>query len=239
MTAVALVTGASRGIGRAVALEAARRGYDVLVACGREQQRAEDVTAAIRDLGRRARVCTADLTTQGGIDATAAEARDLGPVTLLVNNAGVTNSGPLEDLNVSRWEQTLALNLSAPVWLTIRLAADLAAHGGSVVNVGSTGGIVGSVHSLPYAASKAGLIGATKTLARMLAPEVRVNLVAPGITDTDLLEGITDEQRHGIVHEQPLPRLGSADEIARAVLDVSSWTYATGQTIVVDGGRVM
>lgn len=239
MSAVALVTGASRGIGRAVALEAARRGYDVLVACGQDHRRADEVAAAVCGLGQRAGVCTADLTNRAGIDATIAAVRDLGPVGLLINNAGVTNSGPLQDLDAERWERTLALNLSAPVWLTVGLAADLAACHGSVVNVGSTGGILGSVHSLPYAASKAGLIGATKTLARMLAPDVRVNLVAPGITDTDLLDGITDAQRRGIVSEQVLPRLGSADEIARAILDVSGWTYATGQTVVVDGGRIM
>jgi 3-oxoacyl-[acyl-carrier protein] reductase len=239
MTGVALVTGGSRGIGRAVALEAARRGYDVLVGCGRDRQRAEEVACAVSELGSRSRVCVADLCTIAGVQATATAARDLGPVTLLVNNAGVTNSGPFAEMDARKWEQTLALNLSAPVWLTQSLTTDLAANHGCVVNVGSTGGIVGSVHSLPYAASKAGLIGVTKTLARMLAPDIRVNLVAPGITDTDLLDGITDAQRRIIVSEQPLARLGSPDEIARAVLDVSAWTYATGQIIIVDGGRVM
>jgi 3-oxoacyl-[acyl-carrier protein] reductase len=239
MTGVALVTGGSRGIGRAVALEAARRGYDVLVGCGRDRQRAEEVASAVGELGSRSRVCVADLCTSAGIEATATAARELGPVSLLVNNAGVTNSGPFAEMDARKWEQTLALNLSAPVWLTQSLTTDLAANHGCVVNVGSTGGIVGSVHSLPYAASKAGLIGVTKTLARMLAPDIRVNLVAPGITDTDLLDGITDAQRRIIVSEQPLARLGSPGEIARAVLDVSAWTYATGQIIIVDGGRVM
>ena len=87
--------------------------------------------------------------------------------------------------------------------------------------------------------SKAGLIGATKTLARMLAPGVRVNLVAPGITETTLLDGITVDQRDRIVSEQPLPRLGDVEEIARVVMDVAGWTYTTGQVVVADGGRVM
>ncbi|MCU4183268.1 SDR family NAD(P)-dependent oxidoreductase [Acidiferrimicrobium sp. IK] len=239
MSGVALVTGASRGIGRAVAIEAARRGYDVLVGCVGAVAAAEAVAAAITGTGKQAAVCQADLTQVEGLEATVAAARTLGPVTLLVNNAGVTNSGPLGSLDWDRWHATLALNLTAPVWLARNLSSDLAAGRGAVINVGSTGGIVGSVHSLPYAASKAGLIGATKTLARMLAPDVRVNLIAPGITDTDLLQGVTLEQRVQILDGQPLARLGQANEIARVIMDVASWTYTTGQVVVADGGRVM
>ncbi len=239
MTPVAVVTGASRGIGRAVALEAARRGYDVLIGFRSDPLMAKEVADAVEAAGRRAEVCAADLAELAGVVHTAEAARRLGPVALLVNNAGVTNSGPLSQLDFDLWERTLALNLTAPVWLTRELAPDLARNLGAVVNIGSTGGIVGSVHSLPYSASKAGLIGATKTLARMLAPKVRVNLVAPGITDTDLLDGITETQKSSIVAEQPLARIADAEEIARVVLDVSAWTYATGQTVVVDGGRVM
>lgn len=233
------MTGASRGIGRAVALEAAHRGWDVLVCCGAATDAAEKVAAEVASAGRRSAVYCGDLADEAAVHGVCDSARALGPVSLLVNNAGVTNSGPLEELDIDRWQRTIALNLTAPVWLTKLLAPDLAANDGSVVNIGSTGGIVGSVHSLPYAASKAGLIGATKTLARMLAPKVRVNLVAPGIADTELLNGITDEQRQLLVAGSPLRRLGTAEEVARVVLDVGQWTYATGQTVVADGGRAM
>lgn len=236
---VAVVTGGSRGIGRATALEAAHRGYDVLVACGRDRDRAEDVAREVEIVGRRSGACAVDLTTRRGLDELVEAARLLGPVALLVNNAGITNSSSLEDLDEQRWQQALSLNLTAPVWLTKELAPDLSANHGAVINVGSTGGITGSVHSLPYSASKAGLIGATKTLARMLAPTVRVNLVAPGITATDLLDGINDAQREAILSGQVLPRLAHPTEIARVILDVSQWEFATGQTFVVDGGRVM
>lgn len=236
---VAVVTGASRGIGRAVALESARRGWDVLVCCGSAVDAAEAVTGEITQIGRRAAVFSGDLTDAVTLHGVCEEARRLGPVSLLVNNAGITNSGPLEDLDLATWERTIALNLTAPVWLAKLLASDLADNQGAVVNVGSTGGLVGSVHSLPYGASKAGLVGATKTLARMLAPAVRVNLVAPGIADTDLLAGITTGQRKEIISGAPLRRLGTAGEVARVVVDVAQWTYATGQTIVADGGRAM
>jgi 3-oxoacyl-[acyl-carrier protein] reductase len=238
MSRVAVITGASRGIGRAVALEAASRGFIVLC-CAQSQAGAGKVANEIERRGRHAAVCSSDLATPEGVDTVVTAADRMGSVSLLVNNAGITTSGLLDDLELDAWDRTLALNLTAPVWLTKLLAPQLAAHHGSVVNIGSTGGIVGSVHSLPYAASKAGLIGATKTLARMLAPAVRVNLVAPGIVDTDLLADITDDQRATILAGQPLNWLGAAEEIARTVLDISSWTYATGQTVVVDGGRVM
>jgi 3-oxoacyl-[acyl-carrier protein] reductase len=158
---------------------------------------------------------------------------------LLVNNAGTTLSSPLAEMTSEMWDAAVAINLTAPIWLAKLLAPELVEHRGAIVNVGSTGGLVGSVHSLPYAATKAGLVGATKTLARMLAPDVRVNLVAPGIVDTDLLAGITDAQRDEILDGQLIRRLGDADDIARVVLDVAQWPYATGQVVVVDGGRAM
>lgn len=210
-----------------------------LVCCGSDLAAAEAVTDEVREAGRRAAVHLADLADVEALDALARAARDLGPVTLLVNNAGRTHSSSLAQMSYDGWQHSLALNLTAPVWLSRLLAPDLATHRGAIINVGSTGGIVGSVHSLPYAATRAGLLGVTKTLARMLAPDVRVNLVAPGITDTDLLAGITDAQREEIVSGQPLRRIGTAEEAARAVMDVAGWTYATGQTVVVDGGRVM
>lgn len=233
---VAVVTGGSRGIGRAIAVEAAARGYDVVIAC---RKAAEATRAEVVGLGRRGHVVVGDLAELAAVEDLAETARRFGPVHLLVNNAGVTNSGSLDDLDIGRWNETIALNLTAPAWLSRCLAPDLRDNSGSIVNIASTGGVIGSVHSLPYGSSKAGLIGLGKTLARMLAPHVRVNTVCPGPIDTDLLDGITEAQMAEIVGATPLARLGRVGEIGRAVLDISEWTYCTGQTIVVDGGRVM
>jgi 3-oxoacyl-[acyl-carrier protein] reductase len=236
---VAVVTGASRGIGRAVVIEAAMRGYDVVVAYGTRSDAANEVVDAVHDIGRRGVAVAADLRDSDQVEALANAARDFGRIELLVNNAGVTNSCALEDLTLSDWNDALALNLTAPAWLSKQLSKDLREHEGAIVNVASSGGLVGSTHSLAYAASKAGVLGLTKTLARMLAPDVCVNAVCPGMVETELLDGITPEQFEGILAGTPAGRIASPEEIAVAVLDVAGWRYCTGQSIVIDGGRVM
>jgi 3-oxoacyl-[acyl-carrier protein] reductase len=158
---------------------------------------------------------------------------------VVVNNAGLTLSRPLAEVQLDDWERGLAVNLTAPMWLTLKLVEPLRASGGAVLNVASTGGVIGSMHSLVYGASKAGLIGLSKTLARMLAPDVRVNAICPGPIATDLLDGIEDDTMAAIVGSTPLGRLGTPAEIAKAGMDICEWEYCTGQTIVVDGGRVM
>lgn len=239
MTDVAVVTGASRGIGRAVAIEAASRGHNVIVAYSARSDAADEVVSSIRDLGREALAVAGDLTDPGAVEQLAVVAREFGPVVLLVNNAGITNSCPLDELKFVDWEQALALNLTAPAFLSKHLAVDLRKNKGAIVNVASSGGLVGSTHSLAYGASKAGVLGLTKTLARMLAPEVCVNAVCPGMVETDLLDGVTPQQFDAILGGTPAARIASPQEIAIAVLDVARWRYCTGQSIVIDGGRVM
>ena len=203
------------------------------------RSQADDVVEAITSAGRRATVVAGSLADVGVIEQLAEVATDFGAVRLLVNNAGITNSGQLADLTIEQWREAVDVNLTAPAWLSKCLAGVLRENRGTIVNVASTGGVIGSVHSLPYGSTKAGMIGLTKTLARMLAPDVRVNTICPGPIDTDLLSGIADEQMAAIVGGTPLGRLGGVDEISRAALDISEWSYCTGQTIVVDGGRVM
>lgn len=219
-------------------MEAARRGHDVVVGFRSESSAAKDVVAEIEDLGRRAVAVGVDLADPDAVEPFVARVREVGTISLLVNNAGVTNSTSLDAMTRLAWDQTMAVNLSAPTWLSLGLLDDLRATKGSIVNIASTGALTGSLHSLPYGASKAGLVGVTKTLAGMLAPCVRVNVVCPGPIGTDLLANVGDEILDTIAAETPLGRLGTADEIGTAVLDVSEWSYCTGQTIVVDGGRV-
>jgi 3-oxoacyl-[acyl-carrier protein] reductase len=239
VTGVAVVTGASRGIGQCIAIEAASRGYDVVVGYGSRAADAKQVAAAVTELGQRAITVGADLGQIADVERLAQAAQDFGPVSLLVNNAGLTNSGRLADLKIKDWDEAIAVNLTAPAWLAKLLAPALQAERGAIVNVASSGGLTGSTHSLPYGSSKAGMLGLTKTLARMLAPDITVNAVCPGMAATDLLKGITPLQFEEILDGTPAGRIATPQEIAVAVLDVAGWRYCTGQSIVIDGGRVM
>lgn len=239
MSPVAIVTGGSRGIGRAVALEAARRGYDVALSFRSRKDEAQAVVDDIEAAGRRAAAVMVDLAEPADGTVIVDAARALGDVSLLVNNAGITNSCALDELTLEGFEEALAVNLTAPAWLSRLLAPDLRRSAGAIVNMGSTGGLTGSMHSLAYGASKAGVHGLTRTLARMLAPDVRVNAVCPGPIATDMLDALTPEQLDAVLSATPAARLGTPEEIATVVLDVAGWGYCTGQTIVVDGGRVM
>ena len=236
---VAVITGGSRGIGRAFVLEAAARGYTVVFSYLSRRDDAEETLRLARSRDASVTAVQGDLSDPRAWADLVAAAREHGEVSLLVNNAGVTLSGPLHEVSLETWNRGLALNLTAPMWLSKELSTDIGAHNGAILNVASTGGVIGSVHSVIYGASKAGLIGLTKTLARMLAPHVRVNSLCPGPIATELLSGVTDEQLAGILAGTPMARLGTPEETASAGMDVCGWSYCTGQTIVVDGGRVM
>jgi NAD(P)-dependent dehydrogenase (short-subunit alcohol dehydrogenase family) len=240
MNGVAVVTGGSRGIGRSVCLEAAARGYDVVFGYRSAAEAAAQLVRQLEQLGRRAVGVQDDLVDDSAVHRLADAARAAGPVSLLVNNAGVTNSGPFHAMTQRAWDHALALNLTAPTLLAQALAPDLGRTRGSIINIGSTAAFMGSVHSVPYGVTKSGVVGLTRTLAGMLAPDVRVNAVCPGPIETELLDAsLTTEHMDKILASTPLNRLGTCDEVARVVLDVASWPYCTGQSVVVDGGRAM
>jgi 3-oxoacyl-[acyl-carrier protein] reductase len=138
------------------------------------------------------------------------------------------------------WERAVALNLTAPAFLVQELRVDLVAQRGAILNVSSDGGVAGSLHGPPYGATKAGLIGLTKTLARDLAPHVRCNAIAPGPVATEMWSSIAPEvQAQVIEREMPLKRIAEPEDIARAGLDIAAWPDATGIVVVLDGGRIM
>jgi 3-oxoacyl-[acyl-carrier protein] reductase len=138
------------------------------------------------------------------------------------------------------WERVLAVNLTAPTFLTKELRGDLVQARGSILNVSSDGGVAGSLHGAPYGATKAGLIGLTKTVARELAPHVRCNAIAPGPVATEMWFSVDPEtQRQVTEREVLLQRIAQPEDIARAGLDVASWPDATGIVVVLDGGRIM
>ena len=236
---VAVITGGSRGIGRAFVDEAARRGFDVVFGYRSRGAEAKDAMAAAEGLGARALSVQGDMADPADVEQLARAALDFGEVAVLVNNAGLGIECFLDDLTPDLWQQMLAVNLTAPCFLTKALQASLTRNRGSVVNISSTGGVVGSVHGPAYGSTKAGLIGLTMTLARELAPHVRVNALAPGPVSTEMWSSMTVEVQRKIESEMPLQRVARPGDIARAGMDIASWPDMTGQVITIDGGRVM
>jgi len=237
---LAVVTGGSRGIGRAFVLEAVRRGYRVLFTYQSRDADAVETAHLARELGGDAEHLRVDLSSHDGVAATAAAARKLGAAALLVNNAGVTEECTVQTMTREAWERAVALNLTAPTFLVQELREDLVAERGAVLNVSSDGGVAGSLHGPPYGATKAGLIGLTKTLARDLAPHVRCNAIAPGPVATEMWSSIAaDVQAQVVEHEMPLGRIAEPEDIARAGMDIAGWRDATGIVVVLDGGRIM
>ncbi len=237
----ALVTGGSRGIGRAIAAALAREGAAVAVGYLRHAAEADAVAEALRRSGRRALAVRADVSRPEEAAALVAAVLDRwGRLDVLVNNAGITIRAPLDQVTPADWDAVLATNLTGAFLCSQAAAPALRESEGAIVNVASIRGLVGG--SAPaYAASKGGLIALTKTLARALAPRVRVNAVAPGYTETALHAGLSVEERERIVRRIPVGRFAEPEEVARAVLFLASprASYITGQTLVVDGGLTM
>lgn len=240
MTRLAVVTGGSRGIGRAFVLEAVRRGYEVVFSFRTREAEAEATVKAATQLGGEAVSVRADMLRFEGVETLVSAARARGQVSLLVNNAGIGEECTLEQLTREAWERSVAINLTAPAFLAKGFKSDLIAGNGAILNVSSDGGVAGSLHGAPYGATKAGLIGLTKTLARELAPHVRVNAIAPGPVATDMWYSIDAAVQEQVMErEMPLKRIAQPEDIARAGLDVASWPDASGIVVLLDGGRIM
>ncbi len=233
----ALVTGAGRRIGRALAIEAARAGYDVAIHCRASTNEAEETAADARALGRRAAVVTADLvneTDTGGLIAQAAQA--LGPVTLLVNSASAFEDDRVGGLSRQTWDLHLETNLRAPVVLAEAFAAALPAdRTGLVVNIIDQRVWRPNPQFFSYSLSKAGLWWATQTLAQALAPRIRVNAIGPGpvLPSVHQAPGEFEAEAAGTL----LQRRATPDEIAAALRYLIDATSVTGQMIAVDGGQ--
>lgn len=239
----ALVTGASSGIGRAIALAFAAAGADVAINYAENARGAQEVADAIEALGRRAMLVRADVTQPREVeDMVELVTGAWGRLDVLVNNAGVVRRGSLFEIDAAIWDTVLDVNLKG-AFLCAQSAARwmLPAGRGAIVNIASMRGVEGGSTSMHYAAAKGGLITLTKSLARELAPSIRVNAVAPGYVDTRIQSELTPEKRRAIAESTPLGRIGKPEEIARVALffasDASS--FVTGQTLLADGGRVM
>ena len=235
---VALVTGGSRGIGAATALCLAEAGADVAVACGQHRDAAEEIAGKITGLGRRAAVVSGDMADPDVPRRIIAEtAERLGPVDILVANAGTGTRADLDDVDVAAWDHVMAVNLRAPFLLAQAAVPGMRERRfGRIVFLSSVAAFLGGILSPQYTASKAGLIGLAHSLAASLAPHgITVNAIAPGLIATDMLIG--DPRLETLERSVPVGRLGQPAEVADLIVAVARNAYMTGQTISVDGGR--
>lgn len=241
---VALVTGASRGIGRAIALRLASEGAKVAINFAGNQKAAEDVKSEIEANGGEAILVQANVADPAAVEAMFAKVVEaFGTVDILVNNAGITRDGLLLRMKDEDFEAVIDTNLKGVFYCT-KAAAKLMMkkRSGRIVNMSSVVGLIGNAGQTNYAASKAGVLGFSKSAAKELAARgITVNMVAPGFIDTDMTAVLADKVKEAMVKEIPLRRMGRPEDVANAVLflvsDCSS--YITGQVINVDGGMVM
>jgi len=241
---IALVTGASRGIGRAIALELARQGADVAVNYARNTEAATQVVVEIEELGQRAVALPADV---GDFDQAAALVKAavdaLGRLDILVNNAGIVRDTLLLRMQEADWDEVLRVNLKG-AFNTGKAAVRLMARqrAGRIINVSSVSGLMGQVGQANYSASKAGLIGLTKSMAREFAARgITVNVVAPGFVSSDMTAALDEGLREQMLRLIPLGRFGAAEDVAHAVTFLASdaAAYITGAVLPVDGGLSM
>src|SRR5262245_39052747 len=240
---IAVVTGAGRGIGRAIAVKFASQGADI--ACvSRTAENSEKVAGEIRALGRKAWAHAVDVADAAAVAAAAEKiVAEAGRVDVLVNNAGVTRDGLLMRMSEADWDTVLDTNLKGAFLFTKAFTrAFLKQRSGRIINVASVIGLIGNAGQCNYAASKAGLIGFTKSLARELGSRgITVNALAPGFIETDMTAALNAELRTELLKKIPLNRFGQPEDIADAALFLAgpSARYITGQVLVVDGGMVM
>ena len=240
---IAVVTGAGRGIGRAIALKFAAEGADV--ACiSRTQDNSEKVAAEVRAVGRRAWAHAVDVADAASVNAAAEKIlNDCGKVDILVNNAGVTRDNLLMRMSEAEWDAVLNTNLKGAFLITKAFSrAMVKARAGRVINLASVIGLIGNAGQSNYAASKAGLIGFTKSVARELASRgITVNVIAPGFIETDMTADLKEDLRAGVLRQIPLGSFGQPDDIAGAAVFLAgpAARYITGQVLAVDGGMVM
>ena len=240
---VAVVTGAGRGLGKAIALRFASEGADV-VCLSRTSENAESVAKEVREMGRQAWAIAADVGDSDSVNQAVKQIlAEAGKVDVLVNNAGVTRDGLLMRMSEQDWDQVLDTNLKGAFLLTKAFTRPMMKQRkGRIINISSVIGLIGNAGQVNYAASKAGLIGMSKSVARELASRnITTNVIAPGFIRSDMTAQLNEEQQQAILAGIPLGEMGEPEDIAQAALFLAGpgARYITGQVLTVDGGMVM
>ena len=240
---IAVITGAGRGIGRAIALKFAAEGADI--ACvSRTAENAEKIAVEVRAMGRKAWAFAVDVADSAAVTAAAEKIlAEAGKVDILVNNAGVTKDGLLMRMSEADWETVLNTNLKGAFLFTQALSRFfLKQRSGRIINISSVIGLIGNAGQCNYAASKAGLLGFTKAVAKEFASRgVTVNALAPGFIETDMTAALSEEMKTQLLERIPLRALGRPEDIAEGALYLAGAgaRYVTGQVLSIDGGMVM
>ncbi|MGA2281766.1 MAG: 3-oxoacyl-[acyl-carrier-protein] reductase [Verrucomicrobiota bacterium] len=240
---IAVITGAGRGIGRAIALKFAAQGADI-VAVDLKTDFVQETVEEARKLGRKAWAAAANVAEAASVEAAVEQIlKEAGRVDILVNNAGITKDGLLMRMSEADWDAVLDINLKGTFLFTKAFSrAFVKQRSGRIINIASVIGLIGNAGQCNYAASKAGVIGFTKSVARELASRgVTANAIAPGFIETKMTEALGPEARAGLLKQIPLASLGQPEDVAAAALFFASPAarYITGQVLAVDGGMVM
>lgn len=241
---VAVVTGASRGIGRAIALKLAEEGAKVVVNYSGSQAKAEEVVAMIQENGGEAIAVQASVSQTEEVTALMdAAVKTYGSLDILVNNAGITRDNLLMRMKEDEWDDVLNTNLKGVFLCTKAVTRQMMKQrAGRIINISSIVGVAGNAGQANYVAAKAGVIGLTKTTAKELASRnILVNAIAPGFIETEMTEHLPEDIKQGMLTQIPLAKLGQPEDIAKAVAFLASEdaNYMTGQTLHIDGGMVM
>ena len=241
---VALITGATRGIGKEIALELAANGYDIAVNCRSIQDSLEEERKEIEAYGVRCEFVQADVANFEQCEAMVKDTIEkFGKIDVLVNNAGITKDGLIMRMKKEDFEAVIDINLTGTFNVTRNVIPYMIKQkSGRIINLSSVVGVAGNAGQTNYSASKAGVIGFTKSLAKEVASRnILVNAVAPGFIDTDMTKVLSDSVKEGINAQIPLRRMGSPREVAKVVKFLASddSSYVTGQVINIDGGMVM
>jgi len=236
-----IISGASRGIGRAIALELAKEGANISFSFASSAKEAQELEKELNSLGVKAKAFQVDIKDFEAVKQWVEDSKQfLGGLDTVVNNAGITRDKALALMSLEEWKEVLNTNLDGVFNLSrSAIITFLKQKNGNIINVTSVSGVVGLPRQTNYSASKAGIIGFTKALAKETAAYgVRVNAVAPGFIETDMLKGLTEDFKAQILSHIPLNRIGKPEEVAKAVkfLLTDAARYITGQTIIIDGG---